>query len=416
MKRRRSTTSDLAGGAGLLSGILEAADRDHCPGARPLVAYREGDYPEYLALLRKCSLRIVPVSRFGRPLLSVAELPATASSGATSKRLDALSTRWRAARPIVLPGWASALVLAERDPITNWSRVVRNLRKPGTLRKFLSSKLGRDTLEAATRLDDPERDLEKFFVRDGGSGARLWVKSATLTSPTTNGSGRVRFSFGREGDDDASADEQAHARVSEFARRCLPLADAIAKSRAHRGLLASFVGSPVLLTQHIGYWNAPEGGALLHHDAFDEPARSRQRGVCYVQLSGATIWLALCTADLVRHTRDFLAALEAGAAPWVVDDCFDNRKAFARITRRAREAGWLQEQLTSPGCGGFARMVNYSPEFLAVLVDAGHAWRLEAGDAILLPNFGRRRTCLHAVWCAGTAGAALSMAIRARRR
>ncbi|MEO6711606.1 MAG: hypothetical protein ABIP42_18650, partial [Planctomycetota bacterium] len=316
---------------------------------------------------------------------------------------------------IVLPGWAGELVIAERDAIASWSRVARNLRNPGTLKKFLASRLGRDGLEEATRLEDPERDLEKHFARDGGTGERLWVKSATLTSPTTNRSGRVRFSFGREGDDDASADEQAHARVSVLARRFLPLADAIAKSRAHRGLLARFVGSPVLLTQHIGYWNAPEGGALLHHDAFDEPARSRQRGVCYVQLSGATIWLALCTADLVRHTREFFQALEAGAAGWVVDDCFDSRKAFARITRRAREPGWLQAELTSPGCGEFARMVNYSPEFLAVLVDAGHAWRLGAGDAILLPNFGRRRTCLHAVWCAGAAGAALSMAIRAQR-
>ncbi|HUR27919.1 MAG TPA: hypothetical protein VM509_07020, partial [Planctomycetota bacterium] len=160
---------------------------------------------------------------------------------------------------------------------------------------------------------------------------------------------------------------------------------------------------------------APEGGALLHHDAFHEPSRSRQRGVCYVQLTGATIWLALRTADLVRHMREFLAALEGGAAPWVVDEHFDGARGFARINRRARDANWLESELTAPGCGAFSRVVNFSPEFLAVLIDAGHACRLQAGDAILLPNFGHHRTCLHAVWCSGpNPGAALSMAMRIR--
>lgn len=421
MKRRKSTSSERAGDASvLLSEILGAADRDHCPGARPLVAYRAGDDAAYLALLREKALHIIEVSRFGRPLLSVAELSERdmprARLGARSREPE-LMRRWRAARPIVLRGWASGLIQSERVPIAEWTRVIKNLRKPATLRRFLASRLDRDACEAAKELDDRERDLEKFFIRDATRGQRLWVKSATLTSPTTNASGRVRFSFGAEGDDDASADEAAHLRVSKLARRCLPVADALAKSRAHAGLLARLVGAPVLLTQHIAYWNAPEGGALLHHDAFHEPARSRQRGVFYVQLSGATIWLALCTADLVRHTREFLAALASGAAPWIVADCFDGSKNFSAVARHARDVRWLENQLTSPGCGEFAKLVNYSPEFLGTLIDAGHVWRLEAGDAILLSNFGHRRTCLHAVWCAGkTAGDALSMAIRARSR
>ena len=419
MKRRKSTTSERAGcGSILLSEILGAADRDHCPGARPLVAYRAGDDPKHLALLRRRALRIVEVSRFGRLLLSVAELPESDMPGPildASGRTERLQRRWRTARPIVLRGWIKPLLEAERVSIRRWTSVLRNLRKPATLRRFLQVRLEPEALESTAQFDDAERDLEKFFVRGPVDGQRLWIKSATLTSPQTNTSGRVRFSFGAEGADDASADEAAHTRVSRLARTCLPVADRLAKSRAHTALLAQYLGAPVLLTQHIGYWNAPEGGALLHHDAFHEPARSRQRGVCYVQMSGATIWLALCTADLVRHTREFLAALVGGEAPWIVDDCFDGVKNFTRWMRRARGDRWLEDQLTSPGCGEFARLVNDSPEFLATLIDAGHAWRLEAGDAILLPNFGHRRTCLHAVWCAGkTAGAALSMAIRAR--
>jgi hypothetical protein len=294
---------------------------------------------------------------------------------------------------------------------------MRNLRRPARLEKFLRTRFECGALRKAARLDDRERDLEKFFVGDAETGRPLWVKSATLTSPGTNFSGRVRFSFGKEGDDDASTDERAHERVSRLARTCLPVADALAKSRSRMNLLARLAGGPVLLTQQIAYWNAPEGGALLHHDAFHEPSRTRQRGVCYVQLSGATIWLALCTRDLVRHVREFVAALAAGVAPWIVSDGFGGSRRFARVARRARDDAFLEAELTSPGCGVFARLVNDSPEFLAILVDAGHSWRLEAGDAIVLPNFGHRRTCLHAVWCAGkTPGAALSMAIRRARR
>ena len=76
MKRRRSTTSERAGdGRNLLRAILGAADRDHCPGARPLVACRAGDDPAHLADIRAVALRTIEVSRFRRPLLAVAELP-----------------------------------------------------------------------------------------------------------------------------------------------------------------------------------------------------------------------------------------------------------------------------------------------------------------------------------------------------
>ncbi len=410
MQLRSSTTSDPA--SRLLEAILAASDRDHSPGARELVAYREGDDPDYLKLLKERASRIVTLSRFGRPLLSVAEFPPTRSPRA--ERQAAWLGRWRSARPIVLPGWAARLVNRENASIAEIADVLRDLRRPRTLKRFLEKRMLE--IEPARLQDDPERDLEKYFVGDRGESVRTWIKSATLTSPTTNLSGRIRFSFGVEGDDDASPDRMALARVSQMARKCMPFADALAKSKSHMGLLERFIGSKVLLTQHIAYWNSPEGGALLHHDSFHEPARTRQRGVCYVQQSGATVWLALCTADLVRHTSEFMSALDQGAAPWIVDEHFAGRRTFARISRRSRDRKWLAAELTSPGCGAFASFLNYSPEFIGTLADAGHMWLLEPGDAILLPNVGLHRTALHAVWCAGgKPGAALSMAIRGAR-
>ncbi len=407
MKRLNSATSDPA--RGTLRAILSAKDRDRSPGARELVALREGDDEPYLEFLRSTARRIELVSRFGRPLLSVAEFDAAPVLAAEARAIHL--RRWRAARPIVLPGWAARLVADEKDSIARMSRVLRDLRKPRTLRRFLGA--NSIQVERATPLDDTERDLEKYFVGDEGPAGRMWVKSATLTSPGSNTSGRIRFSFGEEGDDDSSSDLGAHRNVSAMARNCLPLANRLARSRSHAATLERLAGAKILLTQHIAYWNAPEGGALLHHDAFHEPMRKRQRGVCYVQLSGSTLWLALCTADLARHSADVLAALEDGGAPWMVDEHFGGPRAFAKLARRARTPGWIASELTSPGCGAFASLANYSPEFLGLLADAGHFWRLQAGDAIVLPNHGHRRTALHAVWCAGkTSGAALSMAIR----
>ena len=398
----------------LLREILDAPDRERCPGAGELVAVRVGDDADYLAGLRRQALSHTPLRRFGRELLSVAELPERARPRKPSVRA-LLDRRWRAARPIVLPGWASDLVRAHADSTSSLSRLCAGLRRPGSLRAHLRRRLGDVELKPLACTADPERDLEKFALGKTARGSPLWIKSATLTSPSTNRSGRIRFSFGEEGDDDASSDEDGHARVAALARRCLPFADALARSRSHMRLLERFIGGPPLLTQHIVYWNAPEGGALLHHDAFHE--NRLQRGVCYVQQSGATIWLALSTRDLVARTREFLAALEAGAAPWVLEDWFDSPRAFARLARRARDLDWLERELVSPGSGAFAHLVNYSPEYLGLLIDAGHAWRLGPGDAILLPNFGHRRTCHHAVWCASKSpGLALSMAIRRRIR
>jgi hypothetical protein len=395
----------------LLTEILGARDRDDCPGANRLVALREGDDALYLAYLHAQALRTLPLRRFGRELLSVAEFAPSPRAAATALRAS-FERRWRAARPIVLPGWASDLLELAKPSTPALTRLCRNLRTPRTLKRFLNAQVAGLELEPHAKLDDPERDLEKYAVV-GGRG--MWIKSATLSSPASNSSGRVRFSFGAEGDDDASTDEAAHALVAKLARRCLPLADQLARSRPHAAQLARFIGGPALLTQQILYWNAPEGGALLHHDAFHESARTRQRGVCYVQQTGATIWLALSTRDLAARTREFLDALTEGAAPWVIDDWFDGARAFAKLARRASDAKWLERELVAPGCGAFARLVNYSPEYLGLLIDAGHAWRLGPGDAILLPNFGHHRTCHHAVWCASkTPGLALSMAIRRR--
>jgi hypothetical protein len=171
------------------------------------------------------------------------------------------------------------------------------------------------------------------------------------------------------------------------------------------------------LTQAIAYWNAPEGGALFHHDAFFEDGRaSGQLGVGYVQLTGSTFWLALSTPDLAERVREFVDLLAAGELRWVRARLAPHAREFGALEQLVADRRALERELGLPGCGRLAALVNHGPEFSALLADAGHAALLHAGDAILLPNHGPALTAMHSVFCAGEeTGYSLSLAIRPDR-
>jgi hypothetical protein len=208
--------------------------------------------------------------------------------------------------------------------------------------------------------------------------------------------------------------------VAELASRLIPGAAAVADDPVIGPLVDRLSGESVLFTQAIAYWNAPGGGALFHHDAFAEDELDegawRQLGVCYVQLSGATAWLALSTDDMAARIGEFVEALEEGEMPWVRAQLFDAQVDWDRIRALARDRARLSTELSLPGQGVLGPLVNRGPEFTSFLADAGHAFVLEAGDAILLPNRGLRATCLHSVFCASDdIGYSVSLALRPDR-
>ncbi len=190
-------------------------------------------------------------------------------------------------------------------------------------------------------------------------------------------------------------------------------------------LVEKLAGEAVLFTQALAYWNAPGGGALFHHDAFVEDAADhgafRQLGVCYVQLSGATAWLALSTDDLATRIVEFADALDEGELPWVRAQIFETRGApfvggWKRFRALLADGERLRREIARPGCGALGPIVDRGPEFTAFLADAGHGAILRAGDAILLPNSGLEKTCMHSVFCAGDDVAySISLAMRPDR-
>lgn len=410
--------------------LLHAPDRDASPGASPIIALATDEDPQLVAAVEALALRIVALERRGVRHGDWAELPADSAPPATGALRDTWRARFADARPIVLPG------LVDSTPwqatLNERAALHAELSSPGGLQRFVARAEGELGPEFHVRhvgavshephaSDAPTpdgRDLERARLSYARAGSTqrfddLWLKSARLSLHPDDASLRLRLAFGREVVDDASRDIARHRAVSALAERLLPEC-ALAHGHAPLGqLLAEWTGGECFLTQHIAYWNAPGGGALFHHDAFDEPPDFGQRAVLYLQLTGTSAWLALSIADLAERVEEFAAALAEGDAPWVKADLFPTQASYDAFARLVAARPLLEAELARPGCGSLAAVVNRGPEFTGLLADAGHAWLLDAGDALVLPNHGFGATCMHSVFCASEGpGYALSMAVR----
>jgi hypothetical protein len=97
----------------------------------------------------------------------------------------------------------------------------------------------------------------------------------------------------------------------------------------------------------------------------------------------------------------------------VREELFPDHETFQWLQRMIARFGRVRKELGKPGCGRLGPLVGRGPEFTALLADAGHAFVLEPGDGIVLPNQGLECTCMHSVFCASqetTYG--VSMAVR----
>lgn len=396
---------------GPVVGFLSGEGRDRIPGSLPVISYREEDEHAFLDDLERCADTTVELSRRGTWHGQWAELAPEkvgVDLGAELSDHAALHLRWTDARPIVLPGILDRAIDHHASEIADGLDLYHQLAEDGGLRRWLKHRLPALGSEWRVRdrradLSDPERDIEKVFLSRETAGQELrdlWWKSGRLSNFEADDSLRLRLSFGLERDDDASRDGLRQRAVTALAEALLPGATLVPNEASISRMLELFSGEELFLTQHIAYWNAPEGGALFHHDAFDEPEEGGQRGVLYAQLAGRTAWLALSIEDLAQRVLEFIELLNEGELDWVRDDLFPRTADLIGATDCARDPERLMRELALPGCGRFAGLVNRGPEFTDYLANAGHAVILEAGDVILLPNYGLARTAMHSVFCA----------------
>jgi len=387
----------------LFDQIVFAPDRERVPGARHVVSWDEGDDADYLAAIEAVATRKVELRRRGQEHGAWAELDLSASG--VDPRREPLSPedareRWETDRPILLPGILTDLAEACAD---EGVALGERLREPAGLGAWLAESKAKlpEGLELADQdmQDTDERTLAKRALTRG-DGPDLWLKSARLSTFDGDASLRLRASFGEEVDDDASADEAAHRAVARVAEALLPGALRVGLEPTLGARLRELLGADPLFTQQIAYWNAPQGGALMHHDAFDAPDNGGQVGVCYAQLAGATAWLALSLGDLADRVTDYCEALEEGEADWVRKALWPDRHDFERSLARIKNRAAFELELSEPGQGRFGALVGRA-EFTSFLTDCGHGVLVGPGDVLLLPSHGLTRCALHSVFCAG---------------
>lgn len=396
---------------GIFHDVLSAPDRVVTPGGAPVLSLHGDEDPAEIETIRPWIQHTVRLQRRGVDHGDWMVLSPEAAVAREDHPPEALlDERWFEARPILMPGFLGNDAAEEAGPF-------QTLSGEKGLREFLTQNMARlgETFAPGSNmhLHETARDLERIKL---GADHDLWVKLGRLSNHPDDRSLRMRFSFGREGPDDASRDIERHRLVREVAEVLLPQAKTMATDPWLHERLERWVGGAVLPTQHIGYFNAPNGGALWHHDGFNEPIEGGQRGVIYTQVSGRTAWIAMSIDELCHLVREFLEYLTEGDLPWVRERLAPKPAAFDRLISLAKRFPRLRRELGRPGGGELSGLIHAAPEFTALCADAGHGFVLNPGDGLLMPNHGLEKTVMHTVFCASEEPTfAISAAIREDR-
>ncbi|MEY2716159.1 MAG: hypothetical protein RIT24_2502, partial [Planctomycetota bacterium] len=200
----------------------------------------------------------------------------------------------------------------------------------------------------------------------------LWARASWIANDETDVSLRIRHSSGDGAPDGwMRATDRTCRAVDELARRAFAECAVIDDCAPLHALLTKLLRAPYRLSERILYNNAPDGGAVFHHDA-----ETGQSGVCFGQLQGSTAWLTLGKRRLARllvrrgHAKDERAAITR------LDDG-DDRRLWTLLNRDA----------------AFARELSAH----------GAVYVLDAGDVILLPSQAFDDCAWHSVVALGDA-------------
>jgi hypothetical protein len=330
----------------------------------------EADAP-LLRALRARGRKVHALRRRGAVLGHAVEVDRTPPPPAQCK------ARWDAGEPVFLPGILGDAPARHDAAIRGCLRMFDRLRRGGSFLDELEARIGDDPdlRYAGSTVDKNDaREVERVFVdaeADGATVAKdLWAKLAWIANDESDRSLRIRFSAGMEQLEEwMTSTDLTAGWVDQFALRAFPECRAILGCRPLRELLQRLIARPHRLSERILYNNAPDGGAVFHHDA--EPG---QLGVCFSQLEGCTAWLTLSKRRLAR------LLVRVGFAR-------DERRAMAALDDACDEALW--------------RLMNRDEAFTAQLAAHGALFVLHAGDSILLPSHGIDDVAWHSVLALG---------------
>jgi hypothetical protein len=267
---------------------------------------------------------------------------------------------WDSGEALYLRRLAAPALRPHARDIAGSSRLFERLREGSDFEAELWRRLEPHTRArsagSSVDLSDP-REIEKVHVDLSGRARDLYAKLSWISPRPEDESLRIRFSFGSESLDDWQRDPSQAKAADTLAELCFPECAAVARVESLRGLLRDCCEGTTRFSERILYSNAPGGGARFHHDA--EPG---QLGVAYIQLRGATAWLALPKWRLAELS--------------------------------------LPRDLDGEG-KSLDRWLNSTAGLTRRLVEANAFYLLRAGDALLLPSPSEDAAAWHSVFALG---------------
>lgn len=321
---------------------------------------------------------------------------------------------WRLGRPVQLPGLCLDALPQHKQNLQQTEQLVRALLDEQECEHLISQSPYRERLDAqfesigvsVNQGDQQEVETLLFdaFENDEIVAEDLWLKVSWLSFYEEDASIRFRFSFGEDLVEDVAADKLRQIYAAELCNAIFPESAIISQHQTLYELLREALACKQIdFVERIVYFNAPHGGAYLHHD------RERgHAGVVYAQLTGRTAWLALNKSTLMSEIAAFVKHSQANSWPATI-----SARHQAELIDYVSAPDTLADELETFNNDTLINLINQTAEFVSQLVARGHARLLSPGDVILLPQQDELSCCWHSVFCVGDeVGEALSFAIR----
>ena len=264
---------------------------------------------------------------------------------------------------------------------------------------------------AASPEEHDEQGIEKVYFdafdndEDDVVAEELWCKASWLSFHDEDASLRFRFSWGMEGYEDVSADPLKQQWAGKLCDVVFPESSLITQNNIILDYLSSILGKKPSFVERIVYFNAPNGGAQMHHDV-----ERGHAGVIFAQLSGSTFWLAIAKPKLMDEIISFTCNPQHQSAIEAVLPQKADREALRKLCKNRDTLSCYMEE---PDHELVEAIMDRCPAFITQLVEHGYSHTLKTGDVLLLPQRDLDNCVWHSVFTLGdTPGEALSFAVR----
>lgn len=322
---------------------------------------------------------------------------------------------WDSGAAILLKAIGLDSLAAETNSILNSKELYKFTVQTGSCEEHLDPIFSKQSfakqfefLGCSSNPGEPQEIETLYFdaIEHGQTAAEdLWMKISKLSFFDGDHSIRFRFSFGEDHIEDVASDKIRQLHAAQLNDAIFPESKIITQNRELiRHLEQTLESTEISFVERIVYFNAPGGGAYLHHDH-----ERGHAGVVYAQASGTTFWLALPKSQLVKEVEAFIIeCAEKANWPRTISE------AMVKELNEIVSNGTLSAELDSFTNSTLIHLINETKEFIQTLTNHGYSYFLEPGDMILLPQTLKDECCWHSVFGLGDeAGQALSFAIRA---